>query len=535
MQVSRTVAASPDQLDRDSVWAAVQARATPFDLAVIGGGATGAATALEAASRGLAVALFERGDFGQATSSRSSKLVHGGVRYLAQGRIALVREALRERACLLASAPHVVHRQAFVAPCSGLFDWVRLRLGLDLYDRLAGAHGLGATATLAADALYTRVPGLAPGATRAVRYFDACFDDARLLWNLIESAIAHGAAALNYASVRGLMKDGRGRVRGVVVEEAESGALCEVAARAVVSAAGADTGAVLRLDDPATAPRIAPSQGAHVVVDGGFLPGGDALLIPRTADARVMFAIPWQGQVLLGTTDTPLETLPDEPMPLEAEIDLILDTAARYLARAPRRADIRSSFAGIRPLVRPPRQVRSAAVSREHRIDVVDSGLISVTGGKWTTCRLMAEQCVDAAARAHGLAPRPSCSAALVLAAAPAQPVAGPLAAWGVHAGAIEALARGRSDLATPLHPRLPLPRAVCVWAVRREMARTVEDVLARRTRLLFLDARAAVQAAPAVAALLAAELGRDRPWQAAQVAHLERLAGRCLPRGSAP
>ncbi|MCC7412877.1 MAG: glycerol-3-phosphate dehydrogenase/oxidase [Gammaproteobacteria bacterium] len=516
---------------RDTAFAALAARTDPFDLVVIGAGATGAAIALEAASRGLTTALFERGDFGQGTSSRSSKLIHGGVRYLAQGRIALVRESLRERARLLANAPHVVHRQAFVAPCDGAFDWLRLRAGLGLYDRLAGDLGIGATATLDATALRARLPTLSAGARHGVRYFDACFDDARLLWNIVETAIAHGAVAINYAPVVALRKDGRGRVGGVVIEDAESGQVHEIAARTVVAAAGADADTLLRMDDANAVPGVTPSQGAHVVVAREFLPGEDALLMPRTPDGRVMFAIPWQQHVLIGTTDTAVGAIVAEPLPLAAEIDLILDTAARYLARAPGRADILSTFAGIRPLARPPRQVRSARISREHRIDVTDSGLVTITGGKWTTCRLMAEQCVDVAARVHGLDAGLSRSADLRLSAAPARPApADPLGAWGIHAGALAALARERTALAAPMHTRFTLPLAACAWAARHEMARTLEDVLARRTRLLFVDARAAAEAAPAVAAVIAAELGRDSAWQRAQIDHIVTLAARYLP-----
>ncbi len=382
---------------------------------MIGGGATGLGVALDAAARGLSVALFEAEDFAKGTSSRATKLVHGGVRYLAQGNVRLVREALRERAILLANAPHLVSPLPFVLPAYGLrgrFDRWMYRVGLGLYDLLAGAASLGPTRLVTRRALTKAAVGLrTEGLVGGVRYFDAQFDDARLAVALARTAIAHGATVLTYCRVVGLLgSPGRavaGRtVDGVEVEDRETGHRATVRARCVVNATGVWVDAVRRLAEPDAADLVAPSQGVHVVVDKGFFPGREALLVPRTADGRVLFAVPWEDSLILGTTDTPRADLPLEPRPRAEEIDFILAEAGRYLARRPTRADIRSAWAGLRPLVKPSRDAgETKRISREHTIEVSPRGLVTVTGGKWTTYRAMAED-VLAACMTHGLLPR---------------------------------------------------------------------------------------------------------------------------------
>ena len=490
--------------------------APAFDLVVIGGGATGLGVAVDAAARGLSVALFEAEDFAKGTSSRATKLVHGGVRYLAQGNVSLVREALRERAILLANAPHLVQPLPFVIPAYGwrgrLWDRWFYGAGLVAYDVLAGRASLGRTRQLSRSQLLGHAPGTQPaGLVGGVEYFDAQFDDARLAVALARTAIRHGAVAVNYCRVTGLVGDG-GHLAGVEVEDRETGRRFVARSRCVVNATGAWVDDVRRLDDPAVADMVSPSQGAHVVVDRSFFPSSAALLVPKTADGRVLFAVPWEGSVILGTTDTPRSDLPLEPRPLDAEIDFILAEAGRYLAAAPTRADVRSAWAGLRPLVKPPRNAgETKRISREHLVVVSPRGLVTVTGGKWTTYRAMAED-VLAACMGHGLLPsRPAgVTRTLRLVGAPEagcespSPITDPpgLHLYGSEAADVVTLPGADREL-------LPgLTEAMVRFAARCEYARTVEDVLARRSRWLFRDVAAAASAADAVAAILASELG---------------------------
>ncbi|HEX8201937.1 MAG TPA: glycerol-3-phosphate dehydrogenase/oxidase, partial [Isosphaeraceae bacterium] len=409
-----------------------------WDLVVIGGGATGLGTALDAAARGYKTLLLEAHDFAQGTSSRSTKLIHGGVRYLAQGRLGLVREALRERGRLLRNAPHLVRPLAFVLPAYARWSIPYYGLGLKLYDLLAGAGGLGASHPVSRAEALRRAPTLEPRGLRGgTVYFDAQFDDARLAIALLRSLLDRGGVALNYAPVTALVKRD-GRVAGVRARDAETGAELEVAARVVINATGVYADAVRLLDDQAAPPMIAPSQGIHLVLDRAFLPGDSAVLVPRTDDGRVLFAIPWHGRVLLGTTDTPVDRLPIEPRPLAREVEFLLDHAARYFRPAPAAGDIRSVFAGLRPLVRPGGPVRATArLARGHALVVSPSGLVTITGGKWTSYRLMAAAAVDRAAAVAGLPRVPCPTATLPLHGGDSGPEAtasGPVSAYGSDA-----------------------------------------------------------------------------------------------------
>ena len=486
-------------MNRDAGLARALDRREPWDLVVIGGGATGVGVALDAATRGYATLLVERGDFGVGTSSRSTKLVHGGVRYLRQGRVGLVLDALRERGRLRRNAPHVVHDLPFVLPCYSRREKLVYGLGLTAYDLLAGRERFGRSKVSAAGDVVRRLPTVRTDGLRGgVVYHDGQFDDSRLLIDLARAAVGAGATLLNYAPAVGLT-GGAGRIDGVVVRDAEGGAEWRAAARVVVNAAGPFCDAVRRLADPAAAPLVAASRGSHVVLPRSFLPGDHALLVPDTPDGRVLFAIPWHGHVVVGTTDVPCPDVPAEPRATPEEVDFILETVGRYLAVRPTRADVLSTFAGIRPLVwgRGP----TAGLSRDHTIRVDAPGLLTITGGKWTTYRRMAEDCVDRAAELAGL-PRRRCVTHDLEIRGPEPAEDSPL-----------------------LDPTFPYRAADVVRAARHEMARTVEDVLARRTRALFLNAAAAVRMAPAVAAILAAELGRDADWQAAQVKAFGELA----------
>lgn len=511
-----------------------------WDVAVIGGGATGLGVALDAAARGFKVALIEATDFAKGTSSRSTKLVHGGVRYLAQGNIALVREALHERSTLLANAPHLAQPLAFVMP--GYTWWERgfYGVGLKAYDALAGSRGLGTTQLLSTAQVKALIPTVRTrDLSGGVKYWDGQFDDARLAVALARTAVARGACVANHMKCVSLIRAG-GKVRGVVAEDLETGERFSVNAACVINATGVWVDAIREMDADAGAarrpPMVAPSQGVHLVVDRSFLPTDHALLIPKTEDGRVLFAVPWLGKTVLGTTDTPRDDVAVEPSPFKDEVEFILREAGKYLSKRPTRADVLSVWVGLRPLVRPPQDedghTQTKAISREHTVLVDTSGLVTVTGGKWTTYRAMAEdvltQCFDGGllqARSGGVTEH--------------------LRLVGAPAGAGESLTQspGEHEYGTDLAALREMPgadtwlwrdgggglsEAMVRFAARVEMARSVEDVLARRCRLLFLDARAASALAGPVAAILSEELGETFD-AAASAASFKALAAHYL------
>jgi len=498
-----------------------------WDLLVIGGGATGLGVAVDGLSRGYKVLLLEQDDFAKGTSSRSTKLVHGGVRYLAQGDVGLVREALHERGLLLQNAPHLCHDQVFIIPNYSWWGGPYYTLGLKLYDLLAGRLSLGASVHLEPAETRRRLPTIrAQGLRGGVLYHDGQFDDARLAVNLAQTGLELGGTLLNHCRVTSLLKDATGRIIGVMAQDEETGSSYEVHARAVVNATGVFVDDVRRLDEAQAKPLVRPSQGVHLVLDRSFLPGSDALMIPKTEDGRVLFAVPWQGRVVLGTTDTPVANASLEPRAQEAEIDFLLRTAARYLTKPPTRADVLSIFAGLRPLAAADGRGSTKEISRRHKIEVSAAGLLTITGGKWTTYRRMAEEVVNQLIARGQLPPAASQTAYLrIHGAAESDPAAGHLAHYGSDLLQLRKLITAEPALGEKLDPGLEFLRAEVVWAARYEMARTVEDVLARRVRLLFLDARAAQRVAPMIAGLLALELGRDAAWQQAQVRAFSELA----------
>jgi glycerol-3-phosphate dehydrogenase len=507
-------------MNRTEMVRRLRARSGPWDIIVAGGGATGAGVAIDAASRGYDVLLFEQSDFGKGTSSRSTKLVHGGVRYLEQGNVSLVMEAMKERGLLLRNAPHLVHNLGFVVPNYDWWEAPFYGVGLKLYNLLAGKHGFGASQFLSREETLERLPNLnTDGLRGGVIYFDGQFDDSRLLINLVATAFEQGAVLLNYAQVTGLSKDSEGFVNGVTVLDVESGEEFSAAAKVVINATGPFTDELRRKADPAAEPMIAPSQGIHLVLDGSFLAGDSAIMVPHTSDGRVLFAIPWHGHTLIGTTDTPVAEAALEPVAQEQEIEFVLRTASLYLAKKPGRGDVTSVFAGIRPLVRAGDASSTAALSRGHTIRIENSGMVTVCGGKWTTYRNMAEDCVNHAATLGQLAERDCVTGHLNIHGFHSSASRfGRLAVYGSDAPAVRELMDADPSLAEPLHNALPYCGAEVVWAVREEMARTVEDVLARRTRALFLNARAAIAMAPRVASFMARELARDARWEAEQL-----------------
>ncbi len=521
----------------------IRARKSAWDIVVIGGGATGVAIALDAASRGLDVLMVERSDFGKGTSSRSTKLIHGGVRYLEQGNLTLVRDALQERTRLRNNAPLLVHDLPFFIPCASRWQRTYFWAGLKLYDFLAGRSGFGRSHTVSTAEAAKRVPTVRPEMHRGgVIYHDGQFDDCRLLIHMARTAVAHGGCLLNYVAATGLEKDAQGRICGVQLIDLETSTTFSTAARCVINAGGPFSDEILRLDDPQSEAKLAASQGVHVVLPREFYPGEIALIVPRTSDGRVLFMIPWHNHVVVGTTDTPIPAAVVEPTPQRQEIDFLLQTAAQYLTRAPQPEDVLSVFTGVRPLVKNDRSARTASLSRDHSISVSAAGLVTIRGGKWTTVRKMAEDCLDRAIESANLQAQPCRTQTLPLyggsnggsGAAGSQPDRnGAQTSESPAAGQFASPDEAKQAAWVQQDPRLGEPLAALpeiravevIWAARHEMARTVEDVLARRTRWLFLDVRRALAVAPQVAALLAEELGHDAQWQQQQVASFQAVA----------
>jgi len=514
-------------MNRSEMYRRLLSHQGPWDMLVIGGGATGVGVAIDAATRGYDVLLLEQSDFGKGTSSRSTKLVHGGVRYLEQGNISLVMEALKERGLLLKNAPHLVSDLGFVVPNYDWWEAPFYGLGLKVYNLLAGKYGFGSSRILSKEETLQRLPTLKTDGLRGgVIYFDGQFDDSRLLINMVTTAYEKGGTLLNYVQVTSLSKDAEGFVDGAAARDALTGDEFVVKAKVAINATGAFTDQVRRLADGEARPMIAPSQGIHLVFDKSFLPADSAIMVPHTSDGRVMFAIPWHDHTLIGTTDTPIAEAELEPVALEKEIEFILSTAALYLAKTPTRADVLSVFAGIRPLVKSQSGVNTATLSRDHTIHIDQSGLLSICGGKWTTYRRMAEDCVNQAAMLANLPAKDCVTEHLNIHGFHGHSEKfDQLAYYGSDALPIQAIMRGDPAQSTPLHPALPYTGAEVVWAVRSEMAQTVEDVLARRTRALFLNAGAAMKMAGRVAELMAAEMAKDGGWRDEQVAAFLRVA----------
>jgi glycerol-3-phosphate dehydrogenase len=496
-----------------------------FDLLVVGGGATGLGIAVDGATRGYRTALVEAGDFAQATSSRATKLVHGGVRYLASGQIHLVYEALRERKVLLANAPHIVQALPFLTPAYRWFQLPYYGAGLLAYDVLSGSSSLGPTKILSARETRRRIPGIAAqGLKGSILYHDGQFDDARLALALARTAEDHGTLILNYVRCAELKKN-NGKICGATVIDVETGKALEVRASAVINATGIFVDDVRAKDESAAAKLLSVSRGTHLVVPGDVLGEANALMVPKTRDGRIIFAIPWLGKVVIGTTDIPAANIEMEPGHDESEVEFLLETINPYLSRPLGRHDILSVFSGLRPLVTG-KQAKTSKLSREHYIEVSASGLVTVAGGKWTTYRRMAEDTIDAAIKRELLPARPCISKRVRLHGAPALvDQASATSRYGTDAAAIEELYRADASLTQRLDDALPYTLGEVVYAVREEMARTVEDVLSRRTRALLLNARAALRAAPLVAKAVAEELGYGADWIAGEVCRFKKLA----------
>lgn len=502
-----------------------------WDFIIIGGGATGVGTAIEAASRGYRTVLFEQSDFGKGTSSRSTKLIHGGVRYLKQGNLSLVLEALKERGILYRNAPHLVHNLPFIVPNYDWWEGPFYGIGLKLYDMLAGKEGFGDSKILTKEETITHLPTLETnGLKGGVIYYDGQFDDARLVINMVKTAAEQGAAVINYMLVQSLLKENN-LVCGVRVRDIETDLEYEIKAKVVINATGAFTDSIRRMDDPLVTPIIHPSQGIHIVLDKSFLPGDSAIMIPQTDDGRVLFAIPWHDRIVVGTTETPVQSIDLEPRPFPDELEFLLTHAARYLTKDPQESDILSMFAGLRPLVDLGSEKNTAALSRDHLIHISRSGLLTITGGKWTTYRRMAEDTIDQATVLAQLDFIPSVTRDLNIHGHHKNAkIFGTLEFYGSDAPEIQNLIRENTGFDKKLHPDLPLYAGEVIWAIRKEMARKVEDILSRRTRCLLLHARASMEIAPQVAKLMANELGYTDSWINKEIKEYSELAVRYIP-----
>lgn len=491
-----------------------------WDVLIIGGGATGLGAAVDAASRGYKTLLLEQADFSKGTSSRSTKLVHGGVRYLAQGNISLVREALKERGLLFNNAPHLVKKQKFIIPCYDFFSKAKYLIGLKIYDLLAGKYSFGKSTLLSKKELLLEMPQVEDmGLTGGVGYFDGQFDDSRLAINLAQTCAEQGGTLINYVKVIGLLKDKQGLICGVKAVDEETKEEYIIHSKTVINATGVFVDEILQMDIPNRKPLVRPSQGTHIVLNKSFLRGGKAMMIPKTSDGRVLFAVPWHNHIILGTTDTPLNQHSLEPTPLEEEITFILKTADQYLTSKPQRSDVLSVFAGLRPLAAPDKDTDSTKeISRSHKLIVENSKLITITGGKWTTYRKMGEDTINKAISV-GKLPSKACQTENLRIhgynEAKQDTYRGIYGTDSIH---IEQLEKENPELSTPLLIGEPYTLSEVVWAARYEMARTVEDVLARRMRLLFLDAKEAASAAKMTAEVLGEELGKSAEWKQQQV-----------------
>ena len=505
-----------------------------WDMIVIGGGATGLGIAMDASLRGYKVLLLEQADFAKGTSSRSTKLVHGGVRYLAQGNFRLVLEALKERGLLLKNAPHVSKNQTFIIPSYSWWDSILYTLGLKLYDILAGKLSLGSSQYWTKATTVLALPSINKTDLKgSIVYQDGQFDDTRLAINVAQSAVNNGACLLNYMQVTSLMSDSDGKITGLSALDLENNIAYALRAKVVINATGVFVDTILKMENENNKPIVRASQGIHLVVDQSFLPMGYAMMIPKTSDGRVLFAVPWHNKVILGTTDTLVDAIALEPQALEEEIAFILDTAGHYLKNKPKRDDVLAVFAGLRPLAATKITTKKTKeLSRSHKLIVSSSNLVTITGGKWTTFRKMAEDTVNMAIKTAGLR--------YIACSTYHYPIHGyttvinkenHLDCYGTDASKIVALMQNEPELALPLHASYPYIKAEVVWAIRHEMARTIEDLLARRIRILFLDAHAAIAMAPEVSLVLAYELNMGQEWADNQLQQFIKLAkGFLLP-----
>jgi len=516
-------------LNRKQIISILEDKSEQWDIIIIGGGATGVGTAIDASARGYKTLLLEQNDFGKGTSSRSTKLIHGGVRYLQQGNISLVLEALKERGLLHQNAPHLVHNIPFIVPRYDWWEGTFYGVGLKLYDMLAGKYGFGNSELLPVDETIEKIPTIeTEGLRGGVVYYDGQFDDSRLLINMVQTADELGADIINYVSVSSLLKKNE-IVTGVLACDTETDTEYQLKSRIVINATGIFSDSIRKMDDENTKPIIMHSRGTHIVLDKSFLPGDNAIMVPHTKDGRILFTIPWHNKVIVGTTDIEIDSPSLEPVANNDEIEFLLSTASQYLEKDPNPIDILSTFSGIRPLVKSGNEEDTAAISREHTVLISKSGLISIAGGKWTTYRKMAEDTIDQAIAVAGLEFKPSVTENLRIHGYTNAKIENKhLGMYGSDADDIEYLCREK-NMGEKLHPDYEYTAGEVIWSIRNTMARNVEDFLARRIRILFLDANAAIEMAPIVAKLMAKELNKNHKWVKEQITLFNNVAKRYL------
>lgn len=513
-------------LKRNELIHQIQDEQILWDVLVIGGGATGLGVALDAVSRGYKTLLVEQSDFAKGTSSRSTKLVHGGVRYLAQGDFLLVREASVERGLLTRNAPHLVKNQTFIIPIYSLWDRLKYTIGLKLYDWISGKLTLGSSLFISRKKTIERMPGIkTEGLLGGVLYHDGQFDDSRLAINLVQSILENGGCAINYMKVVSLLKADDQKINGGVVQDEESGKKYNIKTKAVVNATGVFVDAILQMDNASNKRTICVSQGVHLVFDKTFYPSNDALMIPETSDGRVLFAVPWHNKVVVGTTDTLVDEATLEPHALEKEVSFILETAAAYFTKKPQRSDVLSVFAGLRPLAAPAEgEQKTKEISRSHKIIVSSSDLFTILGGKWTTYRKMGEDMVDCIEKKLKWQHIKTTTASMhIYGYVDKVNWNDPLYFYGSDGIKIRQRMNGTAN--EWISESLKIHKLQVQWAVEHEMARTVEDVLSRRTRALLLNARESIRIAPEVAKIMGKELNKDEQWIKDQVEEYTKLA----------
>lgn len=500
-----------------------------WDICIIGGGATGLGIAVDAASRGFKTILIEKYDYAKGTSSRSTKLVHGGVRYLQHGNIKLVLEALKERGILKKNAGHLVKDQSFIVPNYKWWQGPYYGFGLKLYDWMSGSLGLGPSQFLSKEEVIARAPTLEQTGLRGgILYHDGQFDDARLAINLAQTAAEQGALMLNYVGLKNFIKR-EGSIIGVIAEDSLNGDSYEIMSKVVINATGVFSDKVQQLDEPGKASTISPSQGIHIVLDRSFLPGNTAILVPQTDDGRVLYAVPWHNRIIVGTTDTSIEKISIEPVPFDEEVSFLLDHISRYLTKDASHADIKSMFAGLRPLIRANTK-KTSEITRDHIILQSASGLFSIIGGKWTTYRKMAEDLLNEVISKGKLEPKRSITETLSIHGNQAQPGMESNYYYGSDNAILENLYATDEALKGQIHPLFPYTRGQVIHAIRNEFALTIDDVLARRTRALLLDANAAREAAAVVGEIMRTELKETNEWLEQQLTQFDNISSKYLP-----
>ncbi|MBK8518160.1 MAG: glycerol-3-phosphate dehydrogenase/oxidase [Saprospiraceae bacterium] len=482
---------------------------TLWDIVVIGGGATGLGSALDAASRGYKVLCVEKTDFSKGTSSRSTKLIHGGVRYLEQGNFSMVKHALQERWVLLNNASEATKKLSFVLPVYSWWQFFYYGLGLMLYDFLSGKFSIGKTRLMNKESVLKKIPDLHTDSLKGgIRYFDGQFDDSQICIALARTAISQGATVVNHMAAESFIYQDN-KISGLNLRDTLINKPYTVHCKTTINATGVFVDKVMNKDTPHHESLVSPSQGIHIVIHKKFYMSQHAMLIPKTTDGRVLFAVPWHDQVIIGTTDSKTDLILEEPVATKEEINFVIENFNSYMTHHLTLHDIQSVYAGLRPLVKKKNITSTADLVRDHTIVVSDSGLVTITGGKWTTYRKMARDVVNRAIRTSSLHYERSQTKSLHL---------------------IIKTNEDTTNQSVIIHPDFPYTTSDVHFAIDEEMACTLEDILARRVRLLFLDAKAAMKVAPDVCKILQTRFNHSDEWYKSELETFYLTAKKYLP-----